>query len=303
MRRPPLHWGLAARGALVEEGGPEVYFAVADRDTAWTDLAPRLYRQATAAQWDPDTAVPWDAPFSLPDGIERAVVQVMTFLVENEQAALVVPGRLLAQVHPHFREVLQLLAVQAADEARHVEVFTRRALLRGGEMGTSSVGGRASLATLLREPDFSIASFLLSVLGEGSFLNLLAFLERYAPDPVTRRITHLVRQDEARHVAFGLGHLEHRSTVDPPLRGRLRAAVERRHEVLVHTAGLNTDVFDALVLLAAGSWSPTAIERGWRAVQRLRADMDEGRRHRLSRLGFTDDEAADLSQLHTRNFM
>ncbi|MFF8990983.1 ferritin-like domain-containing protein [Streptomyces sp. NPDC014983] len=299
----PLHWGLAARGALVEAGGPEVYFAVADRDTAWADLAPRLYRQATAAQWDPGTAVPWDASFCLPDEIERAVVQVMTFLVENEQAALVVPGRLLAQVHPHFREVLQLLAVQAADEARHVEVFTRRALLKGGEMGTSSVGGRVSLATLLSEPDFSIASFLLSVLGEGSFLNLLAFLERYAPDPVTRRITHLVRQDEARHVAFGMGHLEHRSTVDPRLRGRLRAAVERRHETLAHTAGLNADVFDALVLLAAGSWEPEAIERGWHAVQRLRADMDEGRRHRLSRLGFTDDEAADLSELHTRNFM
>ncbi|WP_037843323.1 ferritin-like domain-containing protein [Streptomyces sp. NRRL F-5126] len=301
--RAPLHWGLAARGALVEAGGPEVPFVVTDRDIAWYDLAPRLYRQAAAGQWDPLTAVDWDEPFSLPDGVEAAVVQVMTYLVENEQAALVVPGRLLAQVHPHFREVLQLLAVQAADEARHVEVFTRRALLKCGSMGTSSVGGRASLATLLREPDFSIASFLLSVLGEGSFLNLLAFLERHAPDPVTRRISHLVRQDEARHVAFGLGHLEHRAGVDPGLRGRLRGAVERRHDALLDTAGLNRDVFDALVLLAAGSWDPAAIGRGWRAVGQLQAEMDEGRRHRLSRLGFPDDEAAELSALHTRNFM
>ncbi|MFR0357463.1 ferritin-like domain-containing protein [Streptomyces sediminimaris] len=297
------HWGLAARGALVEAGGPEAYFPVSDRDTAWAEAAPRLYRQATAAQWDPHTAIAWDTPFTLPDDVEDAVVQVMTYLVENEQAALVVPGRLLAQVHPHFREVLQLLAVQAADEARHVEVFTRRALLRGSRMGTSSVGGRASLTTLLTEPDFSIASFLLSVLGEGSFLNLLTFLERHAPDPVTRRISQLVRQDEARHVAFGLGHLEHRSAVDPRLKGRLRAAVERRHDLLTHTAGLNEDVFDALVLLAAGSWAPEGIERGWRAVQRMRAEMDEGRRHRLSRLGFPDDEAAALSALHTRNFM
>lgn len=232
-----------------------------------------------------------------------AVVQVMTYLVENEQAALVIPGRLLVQVHPHFREVLQLLAVQAADEARHVEVFTRRALLRGGEMGTSSVGGRASLASLLTEPDFSVASFLLSVLGEGSFLNLLSFLERHAPDPVTRRISRLVRQDEARHVAFGVGHLEHRAAVDPLLHGRLRAAVERRHDALTGTAGLNQDVSDSLVLLAAGSWAPGDIARGWQAVQRLRNEMDEGRRHRLGRLGFPDDEAAALSALHTRNFM
>ena len=35
------------------------------------------------------------------------------------------------------------------------------------------------------------------VLGEGSFLNLLSFLERHAPDPVTRRVAHLALQDEA----------------------------------------------------------------------------------------------------------
>ncbi|GGL62091.1 hypothetical protein GCM10010129_02120 [Streptomyces fumigatiscleroticus] len=301
--RAPLHWGLAARGALVEAGGPVVPFTLTERDQVWTDLAPRLYRQAAAAQWDPLTAVPWEADFTLPDEVEAAVVQVMTYLVENEQAALVIPARLLVQVHPHFREVLQLLAVQAADEARHVEVFTRRALLKDGRMGTSSAGGRASLASLLTEPEFSLASFLLSVLGEGSFLALLSFLERHAPDPVTRRISRLVHQDEARHVAFGMGHLEHRAGVDPRLRGRLRAAVERRHDALAGTAGLNRDVSDALVLLAAGSWEPAAIARGWHAVQRLQAEMDQGRRHRLTRLGFPDDEAAALSALHTRNFM
>jgi hypothetical protein len=33
------------------------------------------------------------------------------------------------------------------------------------------------------------------------------------------------------------------------------------------------------------------------------ADMDEGRRRRLAYIGFPDDEAAELSALHTRNFM
>ncbi|HZD73769.1 MAG TPA: ferritin-like domain-containing protein [Actinomycetota bacterium] len=302
--QPAAHWGLAARGALVEAGGPtSTGFDLADRDIVWADLAPKLYANAAAAQWDPLTAVAWDADFTLPAEIEAAVVQVMTYLVENEQAALVIPARLLARIHPHFREVLQLLAVQAADEARHVEVFTRRALLKGRQMGTSSVGGRASLATLLTEPDFSLASFLLSVLGEGSFLNLLSFLDRHAPDPVTRQVARLARQDEARHVAFGVAHLEHRSTLDPALRWRLRQAMERRHDALIDTAGLNQDVFDALVILAAGEWSPGAIARGYQAVQRLQADMDEGRQHRLARLGFPAAEAAELSTLHTRNFM
>src|SRR5690606_936839 len=101
--------------------------------------------------------------------VEDAVVQVMAYLVENEQAALVVPARFLGQVHPHFAEVQHLLAVQVADEARHAHVFARRAGLHGRPAPLSTAGGRASLQTLLDEPDWPTASFLLSVLGEGSF--------------------------------------------------------------------------------------------------------------------------------------
>ncbi len=301
--RPPSHWGLAARGALVESGGPAVPFDFDRKETVWSELAPKLYLQAVARQWDPVAAVAWDTPFELPAEIEAAVVQVMTYLVENEQAALVIPARLLARVHPHFREVMQLLAVQAADEARHVEVFTRRATLKGDELGTSSAGGRASLMSLLAEPDFSLASFLLSVLGEGSFLNLLSFLDRYAPDPVTRRIVALAHQDEARHVAFGIAHLEEQARADPAFRGVLRGAIERRHDALADTAGINADVLDALTVLAAGAWSPAAIARGHAAVQQLQSEMFEGRRNRLIRLGFPPGEAVELSALHTRNFM
>jgi hypothetical protein len=78
-----------------------------------------------------------------PPEIEDAVVQVMTFLIENETAALIVPASFLARIHPHFREVLQLLAIQAADEARHIESFTRRALLAREDMGLSTAGGRS----------------------------------------------------------------------------------------------------------------------------------------------------------------
>jgi hypothetical protein len=295
-------WGLAARGALVEEGGPSLPVdpELAHRDVVWTDLAPKLYAQAAASQWDPNTAIDWAAPNENPPEVEQAVVQVMTYLVENEQAALVVPARFAARVHPHFREVVQFLAVQAADEARHVEVFSRRA---GAQPGTSSAGGRASLQTLVDEPDFSLASFLLSVLGEGSFLNLLSFIEQHGPDPVTRQVARLALQDEARHVAFGLGHLEHRVAAEPGLRDRLRAAVERRHDALRDTSGLNEDVFDALVVLAAGGWSPEAVQAGFDGVERLEREMDEGRQRRLVRLGFSAKEAAALSSLHTRNFM
>jgi hypothetical protein len=167
----------------------------------------------------------------------------------------------------------------------------------------SGAGGRASLQTLLEEPDWATASFLLSVLGEGTFLSLLSFLERHAPDAVTAQISHLALQDEARHVAFALGHLGEHVAGDARYRDRLRAAVERRHDALTSTAGLAAAVHDSLVVLAAGSWAPEAIAAGWTRVQGLQAEMDEGRRRRLVRLGFTDAQAAELSRLHTRNFM
>jgi hypothetical protein len=301
--RAMARWGLAARGATIEAGSPEFDFPLHDKDAVWSDGAANVYAQAAAAQWDPNKAIPWSVAFSLDHDVESAVVQVMTYLVENETAALLIPARFLANIHPHFREVLQVLAVQAADEARHIEVFTRRALLHRDQLGLSTAGGQASLKTLLDEPDFALASFMLSVLGEGTFLSLLAFIRDHAPDPVTRAVAELAGLDEARHVAFGLAHLERHVGRDPALRERLARAVRSRHDALAQSAGLNDEVFDALVVLAAGGFEPASIEKGWNAVVRLQLDMDAGRRMRLRRLGFDEREAEELSLLHTRNFM
>jgi hypothetical protein len=300
---PLASWGLAARGARVEPGGPEYAFPLSKKSDVWADEAARLYAQAAAAQWDPATAIDWTAKPALHVEIEAAVVQLMTYLIENETAALIVPARFLGQIHPHFREVMQLLAIQAADEARHIEVFTRRALLVTGELGVSSVSGQASLKTLIDEPDFAMSSFLLSVLGEGTFLSLLWFLRDHAPDTTTASVARLAAQDEARHVAFGLAHLKRHVDLDGTLRTRLALAVERRHSALSGSGALNPEVFDALVLLAAGSWEPVAIAAGFERVQQLVHAMDEGRQQRLRRLGFSAAEAQALSAQHTLNFM
>jgi hypothetical protein len=300
---PSAHWGLAARGAAVELGGPAFDFGLVDRIELWTDDAPRLYARALAAQWDPATAIDWSAPIDHDAEIEDAVAQVMTYLIENETAALLVPARFLARIHPHFREVMQLLAMQAAEEARHIEVFTRRALLRRDAPGLSTIGGQASLKTLIDEPDFALAAFLLSVMGEGSFLVLLDFLQRHGPDPVTRAVCRLAAQDEARHVAFGLAHLRRHVEQDPATLERLENALHRRHAELAQTAGLNALVFESLTILAAGGFAPSQIADGHARVMQLQADMDRARRASLVRLGFAEERAARLSALHTRNFM
>ena len=60
--RADPRWGLAARGALVEAGGPAIGAHWSEREHVWADIAPKLYAAAAAAQWDPATAVDWTAP-------------------------------------------------------------------------------------------------------------------------------------------------------------------------------------------------------------------------------------------------
>jgi hypothetical protein len=55
--------------------------------------------------------------------------------------------------------------------------------------------------------------------------------------------------------------------------------------------------------MAAGSWAPRDIQHGHQRVLELTSEMDSARKKRLIKLGFDVGEAAELSALHTRNFM
>ena len=117
-------------------------------------------------------------------------------------------------------------------------------------------------------------------------------------------LMRLALRDEARHVAFGVAHTAHLAGSDPAYLGVLRQSVERRHAALLNrAAGLNSGVFDALVLLAAGSSKQAAISRGWQAVRGLQDQIDEGHPpaaglHRLPRRRGRGAVGAAHPQLH-----
>jgi hypothetical protein len=296
-------WGLAPRGARVEAGGPEFGFTLRQKRDIWAQELASIYKQAVGNQWSAARDIPWDNLTKLPEEVEAAVCQVMTFLTENEFAALYVPARFIPRIHPHYREVVEVLAVQIVDEARHAEAFTRRAEAGGNGLGTTAVSGQLSLQTLLEEPDFTTATFLLCVMGEGTFLTLLKFLEEHAPETVTATLARLAHRDEARHVAFGMEHLRYVLEREPERRASLAGAVERRSRMLAAVSGLSPYVYDALTVLAGGGISPVQIREGARHVAVLHREMDRARRERLQSLGFDTEEASTLSAFHTKNFM
>jgi len=296
-------WGLAPRGARIESGGPEFGFTLRRKRDVWARELSTIYAQAAANQWSVSRDIPWSELPQLSPEVEGAVAQIMTFLTENEFAALYVPARFIPRIHPHYREVVEVLAMQVVDEARHAEAFTRRAEAGGARLGTTAISGQLSLKTLLEEPDFTTATFLLCVMGEGTFLTLLKFLGEHAPDPVTASLARLAHRDEARHVAFGTEHMRYVFEREPEKRLSLVAAVERRSQMLASISGLSPYVHDALVIYAAGGVSTAQIRSGALHVANLQRDMDRSRRERLQALGFEPAVASEMSAYHTKNFM
>jgi TusA-related sulfurtransferase len=296
-------WGIAPRGALIERGGPEFGFTLRQKRDVWARELNSIYSQAAANQWSAARDIPWNELPKLPTDVEAAVAQVMTFLTENEFAALYVPARFIPRIHPHYREVVEVLAMQVVDEARHGEAFTRRAEAGGAGLGTTAVSGQLSLKTLLEEPDFTTATFLLCVMGEGTFLTLLKFLDEHAADPVTAALARLAHRDEARHVAFGVEHMRYLFEREPEMRLSMASAVERRSQMLASISGLSPYVHDALVVYAGGGLSIAQVRAGASHVAELQREMDRTRRERLHSLGFEPRLAASMSAYHTKNFM
>jgi len=159
------------------------------------------------------------------------------------------------------------------------------------------------LKTLLDREDFLEASFLLSVLGEGTFLDLLRFIEAHAPDPVTAEIARRTRIDEARHVQFSLAHMKHAIESDSSFRHKLAAAARERASSLAQVRSVNPLVEESLIVLAAGGLEPQLLPKAVRAVRGLYDTMHENRIKRLQLIGFSPVDSEALSQSHTPNFM
>jgi hypothetical protein len=227
----------------------------------------------------------------------------MTFLAENELSALYVPSNFLPRIHPAYAEVAMFLATQLNDEARHIEVFLRRRA-RGRRRPGRVVGDDVAIAALALElTDFTEAAFLLSVLGEGTFLDLLKYVERFAPDEATRVLAERARVGRDAPRPLRLAHVRHALGHDPSLYGRLEAAVRKRAATMASAAG---------VPRAARRRAHDPGRRRRRSARRPegprrlpRADGDDAPEpHEAARARrLLAEQAKTLSDLHTPNFM
>lgn len=297
----PREIGFVPIGAIPEEGAPQFNWRFNRRDAIWAPEVADLAEQASGEQWDASRDIPWEAACDLPEHLERAVAQVMTFIAQNEYAALYIPAGFLPQMHPSYTELLMWLSSHIYDEARHIEVFTKRALMTG-HRGYAMASTELSLHSLMAEHDFTAASLLLNVLGEGTFLDLLRFVEQHAPDAATAVAARLAHRDERRHVHFGISHVRHVLANDEEQRAMLIRSAEQRASKLTEMS-LSPLLTEGLIIMAAGSLRPRALSEGAEAVRELMHTMERNRLRRLRSAGFGELEARLISDLHTPNLM
>jgi hypothetical protein len=202
---------MAPRGCFVPENTPDCLdmYVLNEMTEVWSENAAALYDEAVVRQWNSVTDIPWDKLEDLPEDIEKSVCQMCTGFAEVEFVAGDMPARWMCQINHDFHEVKLFLATQIMDEARHLDVFRKRALANGGGLLSASPGQEELLAAILTAPDYTTASALMHIFGEGFVLTLFRQGEFLAPTEVEKTIFRLCMQDEARHVAYGVKHLQY----------------------------------------------------------------------------------------------
>lgn len=298
----PKLFGLMPRGAHIENSSPLYPFELNEKEFLWAKNVTRLYEEAKQNQWSADTDIDWAAIPDLDPVIETAICQVMTYLAENEFSALYIPGKFLSKISPYYMELVMFLGTIIYDEARHIEAFSRRANAKKIGLQYSTSATQRSLYSLFIEKDYFKTSFLLHVLGEGTFLDLLDFLIKYAPDPVTKKIVTLAKKDEQRHVNYGLVHVKALIQANPKRTHYLKEAVESRKAYLDEMSQENELLLSSLAILAGGS-DEEGYALGYERVQQLKKRMGENRVRRMIECGFDEETAKEISMSHTANFM
>lgn len=296
--------GLAFRGSKRDGPGARMPWDVNDRSVVWSDNVQALYEKAKRRQWNAATDVPWHAAEGVDPVQEQALATVLTWMIQQEYAAWYVPAQFISRINPAYSEVAMFLSTQVVDEARHAEVFLKRLQVNGAGLQEAMPSTESSIKGLLKQDDFDHASFLLHVLGEGTFKDLFHFLIDVAPDEATRTMMTRSLEDEARHVAYGVHRLRNRLSAaeDPDAVGeRFVQALEKRLSFTYEVSGLPSKVQEGLAVLAGDGDREDELAHGKERVDAFVQELNASREKRLAAAGFSDEIVAKLSDLHVRS--
>lgn len=255
----------------------------------WSESAMLLYEEAVQRQWSSATDIPWADMPELPEEMELAMSQLCTFLTQVEFIAGDVPGMYAPNVSGEYFEIGMFLASQIMDEARHLDVFRKRALANG--IGLLKAGPGA--IGLLIAQDFTEMASTLHLVGEGFVQSMFRMGEMFAQTEVDKRMFRLAAQDESRHVAFGVMHMKYVMETEPERRDEIHTYLDRMEGNLgagSTQAGLTGggETGEALAILLGGGTSEAQLREGYGKLLAIRKRQVNEYMHRLEVVGLGD---------------
>ncbi len=258
------------RGAIPCRGVPPLGYTIRDKADLWADSAANLYEEAIQRRWAPATDIPWDTVGRLPEPLERAVCQVCTELCQYANCDIEAISSWQHQMAYGYHEVKQYLATASFDAARHFEAFRKRALVNGGGLGLEGPGevNRMILESRGGWTEAVVYLFLL----RGTFtVTMLRYLERAACNEAERRLYAYALEDKARHLTYGLEHLQYAIAHHQDMRLIMARLLLIGHGVFSRELKDNV-LREALAIVFAGGLDGAARE-GMTVYRRMMADF------------------------------
>jgi hypothetical protein len=279
----------APRGAFQPSGLPDLQAEVNRKSDVWAYNVEGYYEEAMSRQWNTTTDIPWAEldRIDLPEAIGKAYAQLLTFLTEVEMIATDVPAKWLGRLNADFLEVKAFIATQAMDEARHAEVFRKRALSTGYGLMRASYHNEHNLKFLRDADTFAESSLTLHLQAEGMVLTLFRFSEYIAPTDADKKLFRLVMQDEARHVGYGMQHLKWVMDNAPEKREVVHRHLDEA-ENFIFGAGYATEVLEPFIILAGKGLKPENIKEGIRITTAFQLKQSEEYFERLAKCGLPE---------------
>ncbi len=207
-----------------------------------------LYRSAVKNQWDPQTAVDWDAldlTSRTPEQLRAARLYWSRrawgeYGAISESPALQI--RFCQERHPP--DMRFFFTIRTQEESRHAEACYLMAEKLGGyikEPVQSAFQGSVSthgVRKMALDPAITLEAIVASLVcaAEEIAFDVFAHLIDITPDPVAKKVLRLIMRDEVRHCAFGWAYMERRA---PELSKAQLAIVEDAVVTMIAKVELN----------------------------------------------------------------
>ncbi|HWQ28546.1 MAG TPA: ferritin-like domain-containing protein, partial [Dehalococcoidia bacterium] len=171
-------------------------------------------------------------------------------------------------------------------EARHLDVFRKRALANGGGLMKSSP--TASLRTIINARDFTEMSAIMHVQAEGFVQSMFRMGELVANNDVEKRIFRMCAQDESRHLGFGVMHLKYVLETEPWRREEIHGYLDEAEGAIGQTgeSTFGPEVSEALIILLGGG--KNNIDEGVKRLMALQKRQVTEYIHRLEVAGMPE---------------